>query len=94
MKESKFKLGQPVLYAFIYGDPPRYNGEPRLAFITEIEYIESRDSYLYTVGMESSFNKFKPAYNLIGEHLVFSTDELDKCKVAIENHLKQLNGGV
>ena len=76
MTETKrFKLGQPVFYCNCYGTDSQVKtfryGSVEAGFIMEEEYIEARDSYLYTVGTLSAEDRMKVHTKLLGPHMSF-----------------------
>lgn len=73
MKE--FNLGQVVYFCHCYGEgwgnkPYRW-GRVKLGFITSKEYIEARNSYIYTVGTLTDRNNLVVTYKTLGPHLIF-----------------------
>lgn len=80
--ESKYKLGQAVLFINDYGMTYNKNyvykwGEVLIGFVSKIEFIEARNSYIYTVGTVSSMDSEKPMYRILGEHYIFELDQED-----------------
>lgn len=76
MTETKrFKLGQPVFYCNCYGPDSQVKtfryGSVDVGFIMEEEYIEARDSYLYTIGRVSAEDRKKVYTKLLGPHMIF-----------------------
>ncbi len=80
--ESKYKLGQAVLFINGYGMTYNKNyiyryGQVVLGFISNIEFIEARSNYMYTVGTVSPMSDKKPMYRILGEHFIFDLDQED-----------------
>ena len=76
MAETKrFKLGQPVFYCNCYGPDSQVKtfrcGSVEAGFIMEEEYIEARNSYLYTIGSMSAEDRKKVYTTLLGQHMIF-----------------------
>ena len=76
MSEVKvFKPGQPVFYCNCYGPYTQVKtfiyGSVKAGFIMEVEYIEARDQYLYTIGTLNEEDNKKVYTKIIGQHMVF-----------------------
>ena len=81
--ESKYKLGQSVLFINGYGITSNEQfmwkyGEVVAGFVTSIEYIEAHKGYLYTVGRTSPLSSKQVVYRMLGEHMIFFLDEESK----------------
>ena len=88
MKEqtkNKFSVGETVLVAYTFGEPnnmglSRY-GETRYGLVTNVEYIEARDSYLYTIELtDETHLGYKDVSIVRSEAWLFKSHELDRCK--------------
>jgi hypothetical protein len=79
MKE--FNLGQPVYFCHCYGEGygnKTYRwGEIKLGFITNKEYVEARDLYIYTVGTLDKYNPLMYNSKVLGQHLIFEYNNYD-----------------
>ena len=71
------KIEESVLFVNGYGVPTdeehytcRY-GYVSAGFITDVEYVEARNTYLYTVGTVSPFDRYKILTKILGSHLIF-----------------------
>lgn len=72
---KRFKLGQPVFYCNCYGSDSQVKafryGSVEAGFIVEEEYIEARNSYLYTIGTVAAEDRKKVYTKLLGPHMIF-----------------------
>lgn len=80
--ESKYKVGQAVLFINGYGltsnsDYMYRYGQVVAGFVTNAEYIEPRNMYLYTIGTLAPTSVKKVMYRTLGEHYIFNLDEED-----------------
>lgn len=78
------KVGQAVLFPNVYGDTysKKYSyryGQVMAGFITDIEYIEARDSYLYTIGIISPEFPTNVYYKTVGMHRIFDINDREGC---------------
>lgn len=91
---KSFELGEAVLFCNMWGDT--YNtekqwrwGELRAGFITAIEYIEARDSTLYTVGITDSVQKTEVHTKMLGEHLIFKLNEKTAAWLTLQQYCEE-----
>lgn len=72
---KRFKVGQAVYFCHCYGEgrgsKPYRCGKVRVGFITDEEYIEARDQYLYTTGTVDPYYEHSVVYKTLGPHLIF-----------------------
>lgn len=85
---QKYKVGEPIIFAYTYGEPNsegkcRY-GSVEFGVINDVQYVESRDSYLYTIVKESNYEDFKPVYIIRNEGYIFRLDEIELCRNKIK----------
>ena len=83
------KVGEPILFIYGYGVPKNFNekiykyGQVVAGFITDIEYVEARDSYLYSVGTLSFTDRCKIMTKIIGPHLIFDLNNLAEAELKL-----------
>ena len=75
---KRFKVGQAVYFCHCYGEgcgskPYRW-GKVRVGFITNEEFIEARNQYLYTVGTVDPYHEYSVVHKILGPHLIFEYD--------------------
>lgn len=86
--EAKYKVGEAVLfingYGMTYNDKFMYRyGELVCGFITSIEYIEPRKSYIYTIGTLAPSSTKRPMYRVLSEYFIFNLEEEDKAVIKL-----------
>ena len=80
----KFNVGDAVLFPNVYGETysEKYSyryGNVMAGFVTEIEYIEARKLYLYTIGTINPMDNTKVVYRTLGEHRLYAIDDYENC---------------
>lgn len=87
----KYKVGEPVLLAFCYGDilDNKYRwGYVRFAVVNEVAYA-GYGNYLYTLVVEDKYLPYKPGYVVRGDGWITKIDEYLEClKIVEENCLE------
>lgn len=84
---QKYKVGEPIIFAYTYGEPNsegkcRY-GNIEFGVISDVEYVESRNSYLYTIVKESTYREFVPVFIIRHESYIFKTNEVELCRLKV-----------
>ena len=83
------KVGDSILFIYGYGVPKNFNekiykyGQVVAGFITDIEYVEARNSYLYSVGTLSFTDRCKIMTKIIGPHLIFDLNNLAEAELKL-----------
>ena len=83
------KIGESILFINGYGipiDEEHYNfryGYVSAGFITDMEYIEARNSYLYTVSTVSPFDRYKTLIKILGSHLIFDLNAVAEAELKL-----------
>lgn len=83
------KIGESVLFINGYGvptDEEHYNcryGYVSAGFITDMEYIEARNLYLYTVSTVSPFDRYKTLTKILGPHLIFDLNAIAEAELKL-----------
>ena len=93
-QESKYKLGQAVLFINGYGMTYNKNyvyrwGQVAVGFITNIEFIEARGNYMYTIGTISSMDSKKPMYRILGEAYIFEIGQEDIATIKLKEFCEE-----
>lgn len=91
----KFNVGDAVLFPNLYGETYstdysyRY-GSVTAGFVTHIEYIEARNSYLYTIGMINPISNKNVVYRTIGEHHVYDINDYESCLAEVKKQAQKV----
>ena len=93
-KEPKYKLGQAVLFINGYGMTYNKNyvyrwGQVAVGFISNIEFIEARGNYMYTIGTISSMDSKKPMYRILGESYIFEIGQEDVANLKLKEFCEE-----
>lgn len=90
-----FNIGDAVLFVngwgLCYDNTKTFRwGELRAGFITCIEHVEARDSYLYTVSTIDEYDPLKVRTKLLGPHLIFKLSEKELAKTTLQQYCQEV----